>query len=85
MSLTESEKIMVDWLSEQREQGRGKVSWSEFTEKVVEVTEASSYENIEDSEFHFNLIGVTVLIEDGEEMYPIRDLEQGITRGYSTD
>lgn len=85
MSLTESEKTILDWLSKQREQGRGQVSWSEFTEKVVDVTGASSYQHIDESEFHFNLIGVTVSIENDKKMYPIRDLEQGITKGYSTD
>lgn len=85
MSLTESEKTILDWLSEQREQGRGQISWSEFTKKVVDVTGASSYQHIDDSEFQFNLIGVTVSIENDKKMYPIRDLEQGITRGYSTD
>lgn len=85
MSLTKDERKVLDWLSEQRENGRGRIPWSEFTQKVTEITGAESYQDIDEDNFSFNLIGVTISIEDGEKMYPIRDLEQGITRGYSTD
>lgn len=78
-------KTIIEWLSEQRQKGKGRISWSDFTEKVVDVTGASSYQQVDDTDFQFNLVGVTVLMEDGEQMYPIEDLTQGITRGYSTD
>lgn len=83
--LTAEEEEILEWLSNQRENGRGSILWTEFEEKVEEVTGANSVDKIDDSIFSFNLYGVTVTIEEGNKMYPIRDLEQGIVRGYSTD
>lgn len=64
---------------------REKIPWSEFTQKVTDITGSESYQDIDEDNFSLNLIGVTISMEDGEEMYPVRDLEQGITSGYSTD
>lgn len=81
--LTDEEREVLDWLSEQTH--RGSVPWSEFTEKVEDVTNVDSYEDVPDDRFEFHLVGVTFSMRGGEKMYPVRDLEQGITRGYSTD
>lgn len=83
--LTETEVEVLDWLSEKRDNGRADISWNEFEQKVLDITDETSFEDVHEDTFSFNLKGVTIAIEDGKKMYPIRDLEQGITRGYSTD
>lgn len=84
MALTSEEKQVLDWLSEKRENDVYSIPWAEFVSKVEDVV-GESFEDVDDEVFYFNLVGVTVRMEDGKKMYPIRDLEQGITRGYSTD
>lgn len=83
-NLTEEEKKVLDWLEEQRESGRGRIPFPEFRSKVEDVVGCEMQE-VDEERFRFNLVGVTVTLEDGKKMYPIRDLEEGITRGYSTD
>lgn len=83
-NLTEEEKKVLDWLKEQRESGRGRIPFPEFRSKVEDVVGCEMQE-VDEERFRFNLVGVTVTLEDGKKMYPIRDLEEGITRGYSTD
>jgi hypothetical protein len=68
-----------------RNSEKRKIPWSEFTQEVTDITGSESYQDIDEDNFSLDLIGVTISMEDGEEMYPVRDLEQGITRGYSTD
>jgi|APHM01.1.fsa_nt_gi hypothetical protein len=82
--LTPEEKEVLSWLSERRESGKATIAYSDFVEKVEQVV-GTDMEDIDEETFRFNLHAVTVTLEDGERMYPIRDLEQGITRGYSTD
>lgn len=84
MSLTDEEKQVLNWLSEKRNNEVYSISQEDFVSKVENIV-GKSFEDIDNEVFRFNLIGVTVTIEDGQKMYPIRDLEQGITRGYSTD
>lgn len=84
MSLTDEEKQVLNWLSEKRNNEVYSISQEDFVSKVEDIV-GKSFEDIDNKVFRFNLIGVTVTIEDGQKMYPIRDLEQGITRGYSTD
>lgn len=84
MSLTDEEKQVLNWLSEKRNNEVYSISQEDFVSKVENIV-GKSFEDIDNKVFRFNLIGVTVTIEDGQKMYPIRDLEQGITRGYSTD
>lgn len=84
MALTDEEKQVLNWLSEKREDDIYRIPWSSFVSKVEDVT-GESFEDLDEDDFRFNLVGVTVTMEDGKKMYPIRDLEQGITRGYSTD
>jgi hypothetical protein len=83
MSLTEEEEEIIDWLDSIEEY---EIPWSKFENKVKEVLDLDEDDDINESEkFSFNLIGVTISIEDGEEMYPVRDLRDGIVRGYSRD
>lgn len=83
-NLTSEEKEILNWLSEKRKSGNSAIAYGDFVDKVEQVV-GTDIEDIGDETFRFNLYGVTVTLEDGEKMYPIRDLEQGITRGYSTD
>lgn len=78
MSLEPEEEEFIDWLDTIADY---RIKWSDVEAKVKEIEDIPQEDDLEnhDPAISITLTGVTVSVgEDGEFLYPIRDIRQGV-------